>query len=197
MAYSPGENLYLKALADLQFPGTTTEDVDAAMADQGELAAEGQMPPGTRPGDVLVAEVGSRGLPEQAYTGRYPDSIKPIDPTIRQQLADFVQAGFERVGMDRYKARQTAQTLMGGESSNLPLSLGLADIVPYLGTGLQTQEAARMGEEAVQSAKQGETGTAALQAGGAALGLVPGATSTIGTTVKAVKKVKAAIKEKK
>ena len=193
MAYSPGENLYLKALADLQFPGTTAEDVDAAMADQGELAAEGQMPPGTRPGDVLVAEVGSRGLPEQAYTGRYPDSISPVDPTVRQKMADFLQAGFERFGMDRYRARKQAQTLMGGESSNLPLSLGFADIVPFLGTALQTQEAARMGEEAVQSAKAGETGTAALQAGGAAVGMIPGAAGT----VKAAKKIKAAIKENK
>lgn len=179
MAYSPGENLYLRALADLQFPGTTAEDVDAAMVDQGELAAEGQMPPGTRPGDVLVAEVGSRGLPEQAYTGRYPDSISPVDPTVRQKMADFLQAGFERFGMDRYRARKQAQTLMGGESSNLPLSLGFADIVPFLGTALQTQEAARMGEEAVQSAQRGDVGTAALQAGGAAVGLIPGAAGTV------------------
>ena len=142
-------------------------------------------PPGTRPGDVLVAEVGSRNLPEQAYSGRYPDTIKPVDPTARQQLADFLQAGFEKFGMDRYRARKQAQTLMGGESSNLPIALGLADIVPFLGTALQTQEAARMGEEAVQSAQQGNIGTAAIQAGGAVLGMVPGAVGT----VKAARKV--------
>jgi hypothetical protein len=51
--------------------------------------------------------------------------------------------------------------------------------VPFLGTGLQTQEAVRMGEEAVTSAQQGNLGTAALQAGGAALGLVPGAVGTV------------------
>lgn len=142
-------------------------------------------PPGTRPGDVLVAEVGSRNLPEQAYSGRYPDTIKPFDPTVRQQLADFLQAGFEKFGMDRFRARKQAQTLMGGESSNLPISLGLADIVPFLGTALQTQEAARMGEQAVESAQQGNIGTAAIQAGGAALGMVPGAVGT----VKAARKV--------
>ena len=142
-------------------------------------------PPGTRPGDVLVAEVGSRNLPEQAYSGRYPDTIKPFDPTVRQQLADFLQAGFEKFGMDRFRARKQAQTLMGGESSNLPISLGLADIVPVLGTALQTQEAARMGEQAVESAQQGNIGTAAIQAGGAALGMIPGAVGT----VKAARKV--------
>jgi len=136
-------------------------------------------PPGTRPGDVLVAEVGSRNLPEQVYTGRYADTIKPFDPTVRQQLADFLQAGFEKFGMDRFSARKQAQTLMGGESSNLPISLGLADIVPFLGTALQTQEAARMGEQAVESAQQGNIGTAAIQAGGAALGMVPGAMGTV------------------
>lgn len=135
-------------------------------------------PPGTRPGDVLVAEVGSRNLPEQAYSGRYPDTIKPFDPTVRQQLADFLQAGFEKFGMDRFRARKQAQTLMGGESSNLPIALGLADIVPFLGTALQTQEAARMGEQAVESAQQGNIGTAAIQTGGAALGMVPGAIGT-------------------
>ena len=93
------------------------------------------------------------------------------------------QAGFERFGMDRYRARQQAQTLIGGPSSNLPLNIGFADVVPLLGTGLQTQEAVRMGEDAISSAQQGMYGTAALQAGGAALGLMPG----VGGTVKVAK----------
>ena len=60
----------------------------------------------------------------------------------------------------------------------MPLDMGLADIVPLLGTALQTEEAVNMGGEAIQSAKQGNYGTAALQAGGAVLGLVPGAVGT-------------------
>jgi hypothetical protein len=137
------------------------------------------MAPGQRPGDVMVAEVGSRGLPTSAYTGVNPDSMKAYDPTVRERLASFLQAGFEGMGADRYKARQNAQTLLGGPSSNLPLNLGLADVVPFLGTGLQTEEAVRMGEEAVTSAKQGNYGTAALQAGGAVMGLVPGVAGTV------------------
>lgn len=144
-----------------------------------EPVVEQAMAPGQQPGDVLVAEAGSRGLPDQAYSGRYPDTIKPFDPTIRQRLSDFLQAGFEGLGVDRYKARKNAQTLIGGPSSNLPLTMGLADVVPFLGTAMQTEEAAIMGGEAVESAKQGNYGTAALQAGGAALGMIPGAVGTV------------------
>jgi hypothetical protein len=176
MAYSPVENKYLSALTSLQFP-------DEQPATEVAAAPEKPMAPGQRPGDILVAEVGSRGLPEQAYSGQKPAQMTAYDSTVRERLAGFLQAGFEGMGVDRYKARQNAQTLLGGPSSNLPLNLGLADVVPFLGTGLQTQEAVRMGEEAGYSAQAGNYGTAALQAGGAAIGLLPG----IGGTVKAAK----------
>lgn len=176
MAYSPVENKYLSALTSLQFP-------DEQPAPEVAAAPEKPMAPGQRPGDILVAEVGSRGLPEQAYSGQNPAQMTAYDPTVRERLAGFLQAGFEGMGVDRYKARQNAQTLLGGPSSNLPLNLGLADVVPFLGTGLQTEEAVRMGGDAVTSAEQGRYGTAALQAGGAALGLLPG----VGGTVKAAK----------
>lgn len=176
MAYSPVENKYLSALTSLQFP-------DEQPAPEVAAAPEKPMAPGQRPGDILVAEVGSRGLPEQAYSGQNPAQMTAYDPTVRERLAGFLQAGFEGMGVDRYKARQNAQTLLGGPSSNLPLNLGLADVVPFLGTGLQSEEAVRMGGDAVTSAEQGRYGTAALQAGGAALGLLPG----VGGTVKAAK----------
>lgn len=156
MAYSPVENKFLSALTEIQFP---TEPVEPEMAQ-----------PEALPEPVQVAQAGG-GLP----TG----SITAYDPTTREKLADFLQAGFERFGMDRYKARQRAQTLIGGPSSNLPLNLGLADVVPFLGTGLQTEEAVRMGGDAVASAQRGDMGTAALQAGGAALGMVPGVAGTV------------------
>jgi len=169
MAYSPIEDKYLSALTAFQFPDMPVEPV---MPEQ-----SGAM--GTMPGDIQLAEVGSRGLPESAYTGRNPDSIKAVDPTIRQRLADFLQSKFVDLGMDQYKARQNAQTLIGGGSSNLPLTMGLADFVPFLGTTMQLEESGVMAGEAVESAKRGDLGTAALQAGGAAAGIVPGATSTI------------------
>ena len=178
MAYSPVENKYLSALTAIQFPTEPVEPEPAPAAEPKQAMA-----PGQRPGDILVAEVGSRGLPQQAYSGNYPDTIKEYDPTVRERLAGFLQAGFEGMGVDRYKARQNAQTILGGPSSNLPLNMGLADVVPFLGTGMQTQEAVRMGENAATSIEQGRYGTAAMQAGGAAIGLIPG----VGATVKAAK----------
>jgi len=172
MAYSPIENKYLSALTAMQFPD---EPVEVAMPEQ--------TAPGRQPGDVLLAEAGiSRGMPEQAYTGRYPDTIKAIEPTVRQRLADFLQSKFVDLGMDQYKARKNAQTLIGGPSSNLPLDIGLADFAPYLGTTMQMEESGQMLGDAVSSAKRGDYGTAALQTGGAAVGLVPGALSTIKAT---------------
>jgi hypothetical protein len=172
MAFNAIENKYLSALTAVQFPTEPMEPDTAGQPDR-------PMAPGQRPGDILVAEVGSRGLPESAYSGRSPDTMKEYDPTVRERLASFLQAGFEGMGVDRYKARQNAQTLLGGPSSNLPLNLGFADVVPFLGTGLQTQEAVRMGEDAITSAQQGNYGTAALQTGGAVLGLVPGVAGTV------------------
>ena len=158
MAYSPIENKYLSALTAMQFPD---EPVEVAMPEQ--------TAPGTQPGDVLLA----------AGPGAQPQAeMKPFDPTIRQRLSDFLQAGFEGMGVDRYKARQNAQSIIGGPSSNLPLSMGLADVVPFLGTAMQTEEAGIMGGEAIESAKRGDYGTAALQTGAAVLGMVPGAVGT-------------------
>jgi len=171
MAYSPIEDKYLSALTAMQFPD------EPPMPEP--TAPEQAAPAGQRPGDVLVAEAGSRNLPEQAYSGQYPDSMKAIEPTVRERLASILQSSFEGLGMDRYKARQNAQTLIGGGSSNLPLNIGLADFVPFLGTGLQTEEAAIMGGESIESAKRGDLGTAAMQAGGAVLGLVPGVAGTV------------------
>ncbi len=181
--YSQIEDRYLSALTAVQFPDEPVADsqqpvADATSVDGMQLAAG--------PSQTVSDAGGGRG----SYAGYDPrmdaaskvrttGEIKPYDPTVRERMAEFLQAGFERMGIDRFKARQNAQTLLGGESSNLPLNLGLADIVPFLGTALQTQEAVRMGGDAVTSAQQGNYGTAALQAGGAALGLVPGAVGTV------------------
>ena len=167
MAYSPIEDKYLSGLTAMQFPD-----------EPAEVAMPEQVAPGTQPGDVLMA-AGPGATVSDAGGGQPQAEMKPFDPTIRQRLADFLQAGFEGMGVDRYKARQNAQTLIGGPSSNLPLSMGLADVVPLLGTTMQTEESGIMGGEAVQSAKQGDYPTAALKAGGAALGLLPGAAGTV------------------
>jgi hypothetical protein len=168
MALSSIEDRYLSALTAAQFPDMPADEpvmpVDAAGMDSPNL-------------DGMQLAAGPSRTMSDAGGGM--GEMKAYDPTTRERLASFLQSGFEGLGMDRVKARQRAQTLIGGPSSNLPLSLGLADVVPFLGTGLQTEEAARMGQEAVTSAQQGNLGTAALQAGGAVLGMVPGAVGTV------------------
>ena len=179
--YSQIEDRYLSALTAVQFPeepvANSQQPVsDATSVDGMQLAAG--------PSQTVTDAGAGRGSyagfdPRQDAANKAPmGEIKPYDPTVREQLAEFLQAGFERFGMDRYRARKHAQSLIGGPNSNLPLDMGLADIVPFLGTALQTQEAVRMGGDAVTSAQQGNYGTAALQAGGAALGMVPGAAGT-------------------
>lgn len=178
MAYSSIEDKYLSALTAIQFPEATVDE-----------AAPQEMAPGQQPGDILLAgspvnmsgQTGFRNLPTQPGTGQ-GDIIKSVDPTIKQRLADFLQSKFEDLGMDQYKARKNAQTLAGGRSSALPLDLGLADFVPYLGTAMQTEEAAILAGESRESFKRGDYGTAAMQYGGAALGMLPGASSTIKAT---------------
>lgn len=176
MALSPIEDRYLSALTAAQFPDMPADEpvmpVDAAAMDSPTLDG---MQLAAGPSQTMTDAGGGRG------------EMRAYDPTTREKMSEFLQAGFERFGMDRVKARQRAQTLIGGPSSNLPLSLGFADVVPFLGTGLQTEEAVRMGGEAVQSAKAGELGTAALQAGGAVLGMVPGAVGTVKATKAAAK----------
>ena len=104
--------------------------------------------------------------------------MKEYDPTMRERISSFLQSGFEGLGVDRAAARRYSQSLMGGESSGLPLSLGMADIVPFLGTALQTEEAVRLGKEAKQSAERGDVGEAAMLGGLAAVGAMPGAAAT-------------------
>ena len=197
MAYSPIEDAYLARLTAVQFPDMPVEPDMAEPAAEPAASVDG-MQLAAGPSQTVSDAGAGRGSyagfdvrQDVANKGAQPE-IKPYDPTVRERIASFLQAGFEGLGMDRYKARKNAQTLIGGPSSNLPLDMGLADIVPFLGTGLQTEEAVRMGGEAVESAKAGNIGTAALQAGNAALGLVPGAAGT----VKAIKGIEKALTAK-
>ena len=131
---------------------------------------------------------------------RVPE-LKPYDPTIRERLSSGLQSGLEALGMKRYGARRAAQTVTGGPSSNLPLGMGAADFIPFVGTGLQTEEAARDLGKAYQSAKQGDYVDAAVEGGFGLLGMVPGVAATAKTmraagktAPKAVPKVEAAPK---
>ena len=103
-------------------------------------------------------------------------TIKPYDPTIRERLSEGLQAGLEKLGVGRYKARRGAQSITGGPSSNLPGGFGVADVVPFLGTAMATQEGVRNIGEAVEA---GDAVGAGVEGAFAALGLIPGAASTI------------------
>lgn len=89
--------------------------------------------------------------------------IKPYDPTLRERLAAGLQAGLEKMGTDRYKARQRAQTVMGGPSSNLPMGLGLTDVAASVSapaalaaSPLYASEGVRDIKEAGESVKRGD-----------------------------------------
>jgi hypothetical protein len=166
-----------------------------------------QAPGTSQPGDVLVAEAGSRNLPETAYSGEAQAEMKSFDPTMRQQVADKLQSVLESLGVDRYKARQNAQSFIGGGSSNLPAQMGLVDalaMLPGIGTAIgtamlpmYTEEGILAVEEAMNSAKQGDYVSAGFEAAFGALDVVPGAQAAKNVSKTVVKKAKSLIKEAK
>jgi hypothetical protein len=130
-------------------------------------------------------------LPEEEQS---QDQMKAYDPTMREKLHAFVQAGIEATtGVDRATARRMAGGLVGGPNSQAPLNLGIADIVPFLGTRLQLEEAGISAKEAIQSGERGDYVEAAIGAGAAAVGALP----LIGPAVRGAGLAKKAIKKMK
>lgn len=166
-----------------------------------------QAPGTSQPGDVLVAEAGSRGLPESAYSGQVQAEMKSFDPTTRVEIADKLQYVLESLGVDRYIARRNAQSFIGGASSNLPAQMGLVDalaMLPGIGTAIgtamlpmYTEEGALAIEEGIKSAEQGDLVSAGIETAVGTLNVLPGAQATkdVGKTV--VKKAKSLVKEAK
>ena len=107
------------------------------------------------------------------------DELKAYDPTIRERLAYALQGGMEGLGVSRQSARRGADTVMGGPSSAVPLNLGIADFVPFLGTGMGVEEGFRDLQSARDAVRRGDYIDAAGDTVGAAMGLVPGASGTI------------------
>ena len=112
-----------------------------------------------------------------------------VDKTNREKLASFLTESMVNLGADRYKTRERVESFIGGTSSRLPLNLGLVDFVPFLGTFLQSEEAAILLGQAKKSAERGNTTTAAIEGVGGVLGLVPGAIGTAKFTKKAVEEL--------
>jgi len=106
-------------------------------------------------------------------------SMTAYEPTTRERLAAGAQTGLEFFGMRRPQARSVSQGIFGGPSSPIPANLGVADVIPFLGTALQAEEAVGSLERAGQLAQQGEVGQAAVETGMGILGLVPGVAGTM------------------
>jgi len=155
-------------------------------------------------GPADQAVVSDAGAGRGSYAGYNPRAaqlnlepqakMESYDPTVRQKIADLLQSGFESMGVPRYEARKNAQTIMGGESSNLPLNIGIADFLPFLGTTMQTEEAAVMAKEAAQDLNAGRYGDAALKSGIAAISTLAGAPGTIKASKSIAKAVKSSAK---
>ena len=118
------------------------------------------------------------------------DEMRAYDPTMRERMASALQGGMEGMGVNRAKARKHAQTVMGGDSSNLPMGLGIADFVPFVGTSMGLEEGARDLGHAYDAVKRGDYIDAAADTAGAAMGLIPGGYSTIKTGKNMLKKLK-------
>ena len=118
------------------------------------------------------------------------DEMRAYDPTMRERMASALQGGMEGMGVNRYKARKHAQTAMGGESSNLPMGIGIADFVPFVGTTMAIEEGARGLGSAAEAAKRGDYIDATAETAGAAAGLIPGGYSTYKTGKNILKKLK-------
>jgi hypothetical protein len=198
MALSPIEDRYLSALTEREFPTFTPEE--SAMA-----APEGVdgMQLAAGPSQTVSDAGGGRG----SYAGFDPrldiankgqqDQMRAYDPTTRERIASFLQAGFEGLGMDRYKARQNAQTLIGGGSSNLPLDMGIADLLGMVSrvglaatTPLYVEEGARAIGRGMEAAKRGQYGEAALETGAGLLDVVPGVVGGVNVGRKLVEATK-------
>jgi hypothetical protein len=145
----------------------------------------------TGPIDLLGANQSSRSILGEGAVSRNLNrspildnlqgqaSMTAYEPTTKERLAAGAQTGLEFFGMRRPQARSVSQGIFGGPSSPLPAELGVADVVPFLGTAMQTQEAARSLGRAGQLTEQGEYGQAAMETGMGILGMVPGAAGTV------------------
>lgn len=170
MAYSEFEQSFMDSISRAYFPGEQVEQQPAA--EPVKLAAA----PAATMTDVSPG--GAMDMSGTASAQPLPE-LKAYDPTMRERLASFIQAGLEGLGMERSSARKNAQSIIGGPSSGGPLGLGIADIIPFLGTALQTEEAGRSMSNAATLANQGDMTGAAIEGAVGAVGLIPGAAGTI------------------
>lgn len=125
------------------------------------------------------------------------DEMKAYEPTMRERIASGLQSMFEGLGADRYKARQRAQTVTGGPSSNLPLGMGVADVVAGVSlpatmamAPLYAEEGIRDIKSAGQAAERGDYVGAGVEGLFGALNLLPAVSGVTGLARRAIAPIK-------
>jgi hypothetical protein len=125
---------------------------------------------------------------------RNEDKMQAFEPTLGERFSGGLQSLFERMGADRYKARQRAQTIMGGPSSNLPLNMGLADVAASVNVPAALAMApvyASQGMkdigEATEAAKRGDYVDAGVEGAFGALNMLPMISGVTGLAKRAIK----------
>jgi hypothetical protein len=103
----------------------------------------------------------------QNYERKQP-SMSEYKASPRERISSLGQDFLEKSGMDRYKARKMADTVVGGPSSNLPGGFGLADIATFNPAGAMAM-APMYASETGHYIGKGEP----VAAGMSALGMLP------------------------
>jgi hypothetical protein len=121
------------------------------------------------------------------------DEMKAYEPTMRERIASGLQSAFEGLGANRYKARQRAQTITGGQSSNLPLGMGVADVVSAVSlpatmamAPIYAEEGIRDIKSAGQAAERGDYVGAGVEGLFGALNLLPAVSGVTGLARRAI-----------
>lgn len=99
---------------------------------------------------------------------RREPSMREYKASPRERISSLGQEFLERSGMGRQKARRTADTVVGGPSSNLPFNFGLADIATLNPAGAMAMAPMYASETGHYLAKGEPVG-----AGMSALGMLP------------------------
>ena len=99
---------------------------------------------------------------------RREPSMREYKASPRERISSLGQEFLEKSGMGRQKARRTADTVVGGPSSNLPFNFGLADIATLNPAGAMAMAPMYASETGHYLAK-GEP----IGAGMSALGMLP------------------------
>lgn len=124
---------------------------------------------------MLMARVNDSKLkPKMLKKGGSEDdapSIQPSEePTLREKASDAIQEVLSKTLYkdNPYKARKVADTLVGGQTSNLPLGMGVASVTPAE-IGFAAQEGKRSLESGAEKIGKGDVVGGAIDIGSGAM----------------------------